>query len=151
MVSVAWARRKEWAQRNPEEYRAQKRKWYENNRERIQAKNKAISPQRVEANRKYYKKHPEKLVARWLNCTYRMTMDEYRAMSARQNGRCAICQLPEAETRQRKFHIDHCHATGAIRGLLCEHCNRMLGLAKDRQSVLIAGAAYLKKTGGNHS
>lgn len=53
--------------------------------------------------------------------------------------RCDICNRP----RNEKSAIDHDHFTGQIRGLLCYHCNLMLGHAKDDPVVLIAAAEYL--------
>ena len=43
------------------------------------------------------------------------------------------------------MHVDHCHATGRIRALLCGACNGMLGLAKDKPATLRAAADYIEK------
>jgi len=56
--------------------------------------------------------------------------------------RCRICGDALAETR-RDRHIDHDHATGKVRGILCPSCNLMLGFARDNPSILIAAAGYL--------
>ncbi|MFE2712220.1 endonuclease domain-containing protein [Streptomyces mirabilis] len=56
-------------------------------------------------------------------------------MLAKQAGLCAICrtvpELQRANTRTGRrwtpFHVDHDHATGAVRGLLCTPCNTTLG------------------------
>lgn len=55
-------------------------------------------------------------------------------------GACDICGGTE------RLHIDHCHATNTVRGLLCDHCNNMLGRAKDRPDILRRGAEYLEAT-----
>jgi len=57
---------------------------------------------------------------------YKMTPAEVDAMRAKQNGCCAIC----AKDLQ-KFHIDHCHTSGRVRGLLCHRCNTRLGGVDD--------------------
>ncbi len=53
---------------------------------------------------------------------YGLTMGDYDKMLVEQHGRCAICGEP-----MRKPFIDHDHLTGAVRGLLCNVCNLMLG------------------------
>ncbi|QSM04369.1 hypothetical protein PROPHIGD43A-4_59 [Mycobacterium phage prophiGD43A-4] len=59
-------------------------------------------------------------------------------MNAAQRGKCAICgDAPES------LVVDHNHETGAVRGLLCNNCNRCLGLLKDNIEVLTSAAAYL--------
>lgn len=76
-----------------------------------------------------------------------MTPEKYRAMLKVQGGRCAICRRPETAKiggKEKALSVDHCHATEAVRGLLCDACNRMLGLARDVPSVLEAGARYLR-------
>lgn len=57
---------------------------------------------------------------------YRLTCDEYDALRVRANGRCEICETPEAETDQHRLVIDHFHGknrTSFVRGLLCDPCN----------------------------
>jgi hypothetical protein len=44
----------------------------------------------------------------------------------------------------RRTHIDHSHATGQVRALLCGPCNQMIGLAQDSPMTLLAGAEYLR-------
>ena len=61
---------------------------------------------------------------------YDLTIAQYDAMLAEQGGGCAICHHPEMMVQQgkvRRLSIDHDHATGVIRGLLCSRCNRRLG------------------------
>jgi len=58
---------------------------------------------------------------------------------------CGICGATLAT--QAEKHIDHCHATGKVRGVLCGPCNRMLSNARDRSDVLISGAQYLRDSG----
>lgn len=61
--------------------------------------------------------------ARWHRKTrYGLSEADYQRMLDEQNGRCALCDKPV-----EKFHIDHCHNTGAVRGLLCHQCNIRIG------------------------
>lgn len=78
-----------------------------------------------------------------------LTIEEYEVMHAKQRGVCDICK--KAETRKRsngtvgRLMVDHCHATGKVRSLLCHQCNMLLGNAEDRISRLTAAIAYLRK------
>lgn len=53
---------------------------------------------------------------------------------------CAICGGTESKDR---LCLDHCHTTNKMRGLLCKHCNFILGLAKDNPDILQRAAEYL--------
>jgi hypothetical protein len=70
---------------------------------------------------------------------YKLSLDSARAMCARES--CDICG--EAFTELRNKHIDHCHSTGAVRGVLCRGCNRLLGEAKDSARILAKAIYYL--------
>jgi hypothetical protein len=52
-----------------------------------------------------------------------VTDEEYAVMLEAQGGGCAICG---AKPKTRRLHVDHDHATGKVRGLLCHRCNRAL-------------------------
>ena len=65
---------------------------------------------------------------------------EYDRMIELQNNKCAICGKPETA---RLLAIDHCHASGDVRGLLCGRCNRGIGMFSDDVSKLEAAAKYL--------
>ncbi|TXH10531.1 MAG: hypothetical protein E6R04_05130 [Spirochaetes bacterium] len=71
-----------------------------------------------------------------------ITEVQFKAMLEAQNHACAICRKP-ASTQEKSLHIDHDHKTGKVRGLLCSHCNFMIGHALDSSETLLAGAAYL--------
>ena len=61
---------------------------------------------------------------------YGMTLEEYDEMLESQGGCCASCGSPEPGG-SGTFHVDHCHDSGEIRGLLCSNCNRGLGYLGD--------------------
>jgi Recombination endonuclease VII len=61
-------------------------------------------------------------------------------------GRCEICDTPFTTMWNNRENVDHCHKTGAIRGLLCRSCNQAIGLLKDDPRLLRAAIRYLKKS-----
>ena len=78
---------------------------------------------------------------------YGLTVKEFDALAAAQGGRCAVCsQKPKEGDRKRNLAVDHEHATGRIRGLLCDACNIGLGMFRDDPRRLRAAIAYLKRT-----
>lgn len=79
---------------------------------------------------------------------YGITPDDYDRMLAEQGGLCAICRQPERSNRNRSLAVDHNHRTGLVRGLLCSHCNRAIGLLADDPTRLIRALAYLGATFG---
>ena len=75
---------------------------------------------------------------------YGLTPEEYRTLLERQGGACAICG---DDAPRRTFHLDHDHETGRVRGILCNSCNRGIGLLKDDVAVLRSAVAYLERAG----
>lgn len=58
-------------------------------------------------------------------------------MVLKQGGRCAVCG------EEKKLHVDHCHDTGKVRGMLCFACNTGIGKLKDDPDLLLAAHRYL--------
>lgn len=76
-----------------------------------------------------------------------VTEAQYNDMLASQGGGCAICGA-EPETKRNPMKVlavDHCHATGRIRGLLCSTCNKALGLMLDSRDLLEGAIAYIQE------
>jgi hypothetical protein len=74
---------------------------------------------------------------------YGLSVDQFRALLRSQRSRCAICRT--TKPGKRTWHVDHDHASGRVRGLLCCNCNVMLGQGKDDPRRLEAGAKYLRR------
>jgi hypothetical protein len=77
-----------------------------------------------------------------------LSLQDYRAMFERQKNVCGICKTPD-----KPLCVDHCHATGKVRGLLCRDCNLGLGNYKDNPVFTRAATAYLeaaRRDDGNH-
>jgi hypothetical protein len=70
---------------------------------------------------------------------------EYDAMFEKQNGLCAICDAPPPNHHKKRLNIDHCHTSGRIRGLLCDACNRGIGLLKDSPDLMLKAISYLAR------
>jgi hypothetical protein len=77
-----------------------------------------------------------------LRYQFGMSLEEFEKLFKAQNGRCKICGKTQEENNKR-LSIDHCHKTGKIRGLLCNNCNRGLGLFKDNPALLESALSYL--------
>ena len=85
----------------------------------------------------------ERIHGYYVKWRYGITAEEYKRRLAEQESRCAICRTDDPSPRER-FSVDHDHATGAVRGLLCWNCNIALGAAKDNVATLAAAIEYLE-------
>lgn len=77
---------------------------------------------------------------------YGVNLAQYKKMLDAQNGKCAICGALEKDQFKGVFHVDHCHISGAVRGLLCRGCNHVLGHLKDDPTKLRNAIQYLRKS-----
>lgn len=117
-------RYREWREANPEQARATDRHQYEKRAEKVRQ---------------------DKL--NWhLRRKYGLERADYDRMVEEQGNRCKICgQEPSGAAHQEVLHVDHCHTSGRVRGLLCGNCNTMIGLAGEDPKVLMAAVEYLEK------
>ena len=79
---------------------------------------------------------------------YGISIADYDRMLEQQSGGCAICgRQPDEQRRYPKYlHVDHCHKTGRIRGLLCDQHNLLLGRFGHNAALLRRAADYLEAT-----
>lgn len=95
------------------------------------------------------KKNPEKTKASSRNAalkrTYGISSKDYAEMLEAQGFSCALCQSKEP-CGVGRFHVDHCHTTGKVRGLLCHYCNIGLGHFKESAALLERAIEYLRVT-----
>lgn len=83
---------------------------------------------------------------------YGLTRETYNALLASQGGGCAICGATESRDsdprtgKRRSLHIDHCHRTGRVRGLLCASCNLGLGKFSDDTERMRRAIEYLERS-----
>lgn len=81
---------------------------------------------------------------RLLQMKYGVDSKEYDRILARQRGVCAICKQDRRDARGREMPVDHDHDTGKVRGILCDHCNRIIGLFQENPTHLRNAARYLR-------
>jgi len=72
---------------------------------------------------------------------YGIDLDEMDALVRAQGGKCPLCLRAEPK------HIDHCHSTGKVRGVLCFNCNGGLGRFEDDPDVMLRAIDYLHAHG----
>lgn len=87
--------------------------------------------------------NPERAADARVKRTYGLEHGSYAAMFAAQGGACAICGTTDRGPRSR-FHIDHCHDTGKVRGLLCSRCNTGIGQFKHDPERIRSAVEYVK-------
>lgn len=97
--------------------------------------------------RKVYLQRPEireRQKAHRRKFKYGLTEDEYQTMRQKQDGKCAACRCDL--TGGLEEHVDHCHVSKQVRGILCRNCNLTLGHANEDRERLLALVAYLDTT-----
>jgi heterodisulfide reductase subunit A-like polyferredoxin len=94
--------------------------------------------------RERYAATREEQAAKALQRKYGLSQSEYDEMNDKQAGQCAICLTT---TRKKKLHVDHEHATGKVRALLCNRCNRVVGLFAEDAGLCDAMASYMRTHG----
>lgn len=109
---------KEWISANYEKYKDTKNQW--------------IAKQDPKYMKEY--KRIKKLA------TYGITPEDYDKMLIRQNNVCAICY---GDNKGKTLHVDHCHNTGIVRGLLCFRCNFGLSYFSEDSEKMLRASKYL--------
>lgn len=112
-------------------------KWAANNRDTLNA-----------LARGWRKNNPDRVADHEVKKRYGLPLGTYAAMLAQQDGKCAICRSDQPGGKGR-FHIDHCHSTKKIRGLLCHHCNIGLGNFRNSKDYLANAVNYLTSSEGS--
>lgn len=85
-----------------------------------------------------------------LKRTYGITLADYERIYQGQNGQCKICggttsnrKWKDGRRQWLRLFVDHDHATGKVRGLLCSTCNRGIAFLKEDIGVLENAIKYL--------
>lgn len=109
----------------------------------------AANPQKKQAiNARWKQNNRSKVFGYHIHRQYGISLETYDKMFSEQNGCCAICSKPIAHGLEPnvkvglKACVDHCHATGRVRGMLCHYCNRSLAFLEAHKD---AALTYLQK------
>lgn len=123
---------------NPGPARRRATRWQQDNRDRYLAR---LKRWREEDPGKKKRMDRESHLKR----KYGITQADYDRMLEAQGFGCGICG--DVRPGGRTFHVDHDHATGAVRGLLCVKCNQGLGLLRENPALLAMAIEYLGAAG----
>ena len=113
-----------WYKANPEKEREKKRSWRRDNPTKVKQQYRQDNLKR-----------------------YGISTVEWENLFKLQCGVCAICKEPQSvllKGELKRLAVDHCHKTKKIRGLLCDNCNKALGLFKDNPEILDCASQYLR-------
>jgi hypothetical protein len=125
---------REWRRANPEKARATKQRWRLNNPDKVKA----------ERERRNTVGRAERLNKNYLR-RYGITLAERDAMLASQGGKCACCGTSSVGA-VRGWHVDHCHTTKIVRGILCSGCNTFIGKIEADPARHMAALAYIERS-----
>lgn len=133
-----------------ERIRGYQRSWSAKNKEKERARNKeyrAKNKERENARcRQWFIDNPGYRANHQLKARYGITLQQKNELLSSQGECCAICQSPSAGSGTG-WHLDHCHDSNKVRGVLCAPCNIMLGGARDNVETLARAISYLKLHG----
>jgi ferredoxin-like protein FixX len=93
---------------------------------------------------KWQQANPESKRNTHLKAKFNITVKQFNEMLQLQNFCCAICMSPTPKGRGT-FHVDHCHETGKIRGILCHDCNTGIGKLGDSLESIKKAVSYLER------
>lgn len=80
-----------------------------------------------------------------IESNYKISYEELEEMLREQGGVCGICGIELTFSPKATACVDHCHSTGAIRGILCRKCNAGIGALGDTASSVAKAVVYLQK------
>lgn len=123
--------------------------WRNRNRELARQRRRYSDPVKrahdVNRAKRWYRKNKERVRIRAWARQYGLTETQFQNLWKQQKGRCAVCKKPVSFQTRNSAHVDHCHATQKIRGVLCGKCNRGLGHFDDQPTRLRDAALYIEK------
>ena len=140
---------RKWYIENPDEVREYSKKYRAENADKVRESNKKYYIKNADKIRasslKYYFENADKFRDYSLRKKYGIGHEEYLELLEKQGGKCKVCGSTETDKNNKHFSVDHCHDTKKVRGLLCNKCNRGIGLLKDNPDLLRTAAKYIEE------
>jgi hypothetical protein len=123
--------------------------WYEKNREKANEKVKEWRQKNADSVKQYRVDNRRKSYQQEVRRKYGVDAGWFERQMLLQQGKCVGCGMEFAwGDKFTTPHVDHCHKTNEVRGILCNRCNSVLGLCEDKPELLSKLARYLKKCHG---
>ena len=127
-------------------FAARAKRWYDQNKDhvidRVQRWRDENPDKYAEYQREYRARPDRKIADRagHLKRKFGISLEDYDRLLAEQGGGCAICSDPPEPGGN--LHVDHDHADGRVRGLLCVRCNNGLGQFKEEPELIQKAVSY---------
>lgn len=112
------------------------KRYYSENRDKVNAQNRKWAAGSVGQRSNFITR---------LRREYSLSVEDFAWLLHGQGFKCGGCMDPLDVTAKRGIHVDHCHDSGLVRGLLCAACNKSLGAMRDDETRLLGLAAYARK------
>ena len=141
---------KNWNAKNPEKRLAIQKKWRVTHKDEINAKARQWAKDNPEKQKEITKRKRERPQYKTLRRdaklkkVYGISIEQFDAMAVAQGYKCGACGT-DKPGGAGSWHVDHCHKSDVVRGLLCWKCNVTLGLVGDDPGLLQGLMNYLRK------
>ena len=144
-----------WVSKNREKAYKRNKKWRDANKEKVSRGMRAWYSRVKHTDAWRRKRHETYLANReamrfsQMKHMYGLSKEQFLILFKSQSGKCAVCysKFDGMILTKNSPHIDHCHSTNRVRGLLCKVCNLTLGKLRDNEAGLRSALAYLRKPG----
>jgi hypothetical protein len=132
---------RQWREKNKEKTREAARRYIKEHRELHRQRSEDWRVKNREKSRQvareyYYRKGKAKRAENPLNrqlVIYGLTKEQYAGLLGKYDGKCHVCKRPFGK---KSPHVDHCHNSTLVRGLLCSNCNTAEGLLRTSDVVM---------------
>jgi len=146
-IEKAKERSRKYSREHPEKAKERSKKRQREHLNEVREYSRKYYREHIDESRKWHRKYRERYpyyFAEW-SCqrSYGITLEEKNRMIENQEGKCLICGNEFKDSKDK--HVDHCHKTNRVRGILCSHCNSGIGFFQDNVNILQKAIKYLEK------